>query len=191
MTKSDSSIDGCEPGVYLPCEASELACARASSCICASLYLSSLPPQILMHDDCGGRRGGQGVRGAHLQRAGRGNGRWVQQAAAGRVCGCVRQAAGRVCAVGGRVCAVGRWAGVCVRACLQGARVGEGEGEGALAVELVDLVEVDRRVLLRDAAWCKVRVRVRRSGAGWGGGAAEARRLGMWHGAGEWLGGAG
>ena len=46
--------------------------------------------------------------------------------------------------------AVGGWR---VRACLQGARVGEGEGEGALAVELVDLVEVDGRVLLRDAAW--------------------------------------
>merc|ERR1711924_558383 len=35
---------------------------------------------------------------------------------------------------------------------LERARVREGEGEGALAVELVDLVEVDGRVLLRDAA---------------------------------------
>merc|ERR1740138_257091 len=35
---------------------------------------------------------------------------------------------------------------------LERARVREGEGEGALAVELVDLVEVDRRVLLGDTA---------------------------------------
>ena len=55
MTKSDSSIDGCEPGTYLPVDASEFACARALSCACASLYLSSLPPQILMHDDWSAR----------------------------------------------------------------------------------------------------------------------------------------
>ena len=48
-------MDGCEPGTYLPSEASELACARARSCACASLYLSSLPPQILMHDDWSAR----------------------------------------------------------------------------------------------------------------------------------------
>ena len=44
-------------------------------------------------------------------------------------------------------------AGSAGSACLQGARVGEGEREGTLAVELVDLVQVDGRVLLRDAAW--------------------------------------
>ena len=49
---------------------------------------------------------------------------------------------------------------------LQGARVREGEREGALAVELVDLVQVDGRVLLRDAT-CRTVGLMLGLGLGW------------------------